>query len=171
MHLLLPLLHLSFPLISLISLLPITQACLTYHAEFPFDNDKPFIGKIIDNGVETCWINMSYNEHWKWQAMENEKDWGRREWVWKPWPFTCTKKQWEGKMKNNATDRSYSAELGVGLRGVTYRAHGVKFWFNPDTVEDVEGDRVGLITGVDWWAGLVGEFDFGKEGDGVEYGI
>ncbi|KAJ8064660.1 hypothetical protein OCU04_006982 [Sclerotinia nivalis] len=127
--------------LSLISLLPVTQACLTYHAEFPFDNDKPFIGKIIDNGIETCWINMSYSEHWKWQAMENQKDWGRSEWVWKPWPFTCTKKLWEGKMKPNTTDRSYSAELGVGLRGVTYRAHGEKFWFNPDTVEDVEGER------------------------------
>lgn len=38
-------------------------------------------------------------------------------------------------------DRTYAAELGVGLRGVTYHAHGEKFWFNPDTVEDVAGER------------------------------
>lgn len=38
-------------------------------------------------------------------------------------------------------DRAYYAEVGVGLRGVTYRAHGEKFWFNPDTVEDVDGER------------------------------
>ncbi|KAB8299993.1 hypothetical protein EYC80_000234 [Monilinia laxa] len=84
---------------------------------------------------------MSYNEHWERQFLENERDWGREEWVWKPWYFTCTQKLWQGKMKGNATDRTYSAEVGVGLRGVSYRAHGEKFWFNPDTVEDVEGER------------------------------
>lgn len=125
-----------------LSLLPgLARACLVYYATFPFDNDKPFVGKIIDNGVETCSINMTYNEHWRWQALENEKDWEREEWAWKPWHFTCTKKLWQGKMKGNNTDRTYAAELGVGLRGVTYRAHGEKFWFNPDTVEDVEGER------------------------------
>ncbi|KAF7957686.1 hypothetical protein EAE96_003258 [Botrytis aclada] len=132
-------------LISLLAFLPFlpvpTQACLVYYATFPFDNDKPFVGKIIDNGVETCAINMTYNEHWRWQALENEKDWEREEWAWKPWHFTCTKNLWQGKMKGNNTDRTYAAELGVGLRGVTYHAHGEKFWFNPDTVEDVTGDR------------------------------
>ncbi|TGO80751.1 hypothetical protein BELL_0001g00120 [Botrytis elliptica] len=103
-----------------LSFLPVfTQACLVYYATFPFDNDKPFVGKIIDNGIETCAINMTYNEHWRWQALENEKDWEREEWA----------------------DRTYAAELGVGLRGVTYHAHGEKFWFNPDTVEDVAGER------------------------------
>ncbi|KAF7904312.1 hypothetical protein EAF00_001646 [Botryotinia globosa] len=125
-----------------LSSLPIfTQACLVYYATFPFDNDKPFLGKITDNGIETCSINMTYNQHWRWQALENEKDWEREEWVWKPWHFTCTKKLWQGKMKGNNTDRTYAAELGVGLRGVTYHAHGEKFWFNPDTVEDVAGER------------------------------
>ncbi|KAF7955236.1 uncharacterized protein EAE97_000495 [Botrytis byssoidea] len=125
-----------------LSFLPVlTQACLVYYATFPFDNDKPFVGKIIDNGIETCSINMTYNEHWRWQALENEKDWEREEWAWKPWHFTCTKKLWQGKIKGNNTHRTYAAELGVGLRGVTYHAHGEKFWFNPDTVEDVAGER------------------------------
>ncbi|KAI9649034.1 hypothetical protein NHQ30_001601 [Ciborinia camelliae] len=126
-----------YNLISLLTLLFLillahpTNACLIYHATAPFAKDKPFIGKIVDNGVETCWINMTYNEHWERQLMENEADWKRQEWA----------KLWEGKMKANTTDRKYYAEVGVGLRGVTYRAHGEKFWFNPDTVEDVEGER------------------------------
>jgi hypothetical protein len=42
---------------------------------------------------------------------------------------------------NTPQDRKYHAEAGVGLRGITYRAHGEKFWFNPDVVEDVAGER------------------------------
>ncbi|PQE12221.1 hypothetical protein CJF31_00000416 [Rutstroemia sp. NJR-2017a BVV2] len=134
-----------FPLILLLVLVSIiikpASACLTYSAVFPFDEDQPFVAEIIDNGVRTCWINMTYTRHWRLQVIENGGWRGSEEWKWQPWTFECTEKEWEGKLKGNATDRKYHAEAGVGLRGITYRAHGEKFWFNPDKVEDVAGER------------------------------
>ncbi|PQE33937.1 hypothetical protein CJF32_00002778 [Rutstroemia sp. NJR-2017a WRK4] len=173
-----------FPFILLLVLVSIiikpASACLTYSGVFPFDEDQPFVAEIIDNGVRTCWINMTYTTHWRLQVLENGGWRGSEEWKWQPWKFECTEKEWEGKLKGNATvrslnhcsslspsqfphiplhtlsnfrpsssntnspaqqDRKYHAEAGVGLRGITYRAHGEKFWFNPDKVEDVAGER------------------------------
>ncbi|PQE16934.1 hypothetical protein CJF30_00003625 [Rutstroemia sp. NJR-2017a BBW] len=146
-----------FPLIFLLVLVSIiikpASACLTYSAVFPFDEDQPFVAEIIDNGVRTCWINMTYTTHWRLQVIENGGWRGSEEWKVGFGFFSLSlfsgllawegkgEKEWEGKLKGNATDRKYHAEAGVGLRGITYRAHGEKFWFNPDKVEDVAGER------------------------------
>ncbi|KAM3075533.1 hypothetical protein ACMFMG_007676 [Clarireedia jacksonii] len=74
-----------FPLILLLALISsiITKpasACLTYNAVFPFDEDQPFVAEIIDNGVRTCWINMTYTRHWRLQVIENGGWRGSEEW-------------------------------------------------------------------------------------------
>jgi hypothetical protein len=56
------------------------SACLTYSGVFPFDEDQPFVAEIIDNGVRTCWINMTYTKHWRLQVIENGGWRGSEEW-------------------------------------------------------------------------------------------
>ncbi|KAL2075618.1 hypothetical protein VTL71DRAFT_561 [Oculimacula yallundae] len=39
------------------------HACMEFSGSFPFSHTAPFEASIIDNGVTTCWISTSLNEH------------------------------------------------------------------------------------------------------------
>jgi hypothetical protein len=45
-----------------------TSACMHYSATFPYATHLPFEATLTDNGVVTCWISMTYDQHEKEQA-------------------------------------------------------------------------------------------------------
>jgi hypothetical protein len=64
-------------LATLFLLLKQSSACMHYSATFPYSNSHPFEATITDNGVVTCWISMTYDQHSKQQIAFANRQLGR----------------------------------------------------------------------------------------------
>ena len=64
-------------LATLFLLLKQSSACMHYSATFPYSNSHPFEATITDNGVVTCWISMTYEQHSKQQIAFANRQLGR----------------------------------------------------------------------------------------------
>jgi hypothetical protein len=40
-----------------------TSACMHYTAIFPYSTSLPFEATLTDNGIVTCWLSMTYDQH------------------------------------------------------------------------------------------------------------
>lgn len=159
-----------------------------YSATFPYATHLPFEATLTDDGVVTCWISMTYDQHDKQQAvasyhnhrrvkpklpqqpikkkggkialtdepqakrvkpgmekgeraLDKREDGGGLEeldigmGVWLNWEFKCLD--------------GYQAHAGIGLRVISYSAHGQEFEFVAKCEEDFLGER--WVYGIDLW--------------------
>jgi len=79
--------------LTLLSLLSSATACLRFVAYAPWDDTLPYTAKITDNDVVTCWISMSYRDHYTMQrftpadrVLEQPFE---SEWDFRGWQFEC----------------------------------------------------------------------------------
>ena len=85
----------------------IAHACLRYTARFPWDDTLPVTASITDNGIQTCWLNMTYKQHYLRQQYKNRNrgreegvgvgDDGSAEWEFEDWDFSCVEGEKEGR--------------------------------------------------------------------------
>jgi hypothetical protein len=141
------------------------SACMHYSATFPYSTSLPFEATLTDDGVVTCWISMTYDQHNKQQtAVSNHL----RPNVQKVTQMSLTgepkleleKKdevapdQEQGNLEEPEDNirgvwlpwefkclEGYQAHAGIGLRAVWFSAHGQEFEFVPQCEENVLRER------------------------------
>jgi hypothetical protein len=151
-----------------------TSACMHYSATFPHATHLPFEASLTDDGIVTCWISMTYDQHNEQQtAFSNHRRIPQQ--IARPVTSSVTlaEEPEKGLAKRNAEmggdagdDEDikaiwlpweftcldgYQAHAGIGLRAVWYSAHGQEFEFVSVCEEDVLNDR--WVYELDLWCG------------------